>query len=728
MVFISICLSITLLRSPDYRVALTEKRKSAGTMVVDRNSRILRLEPNEQGEYMIWLMHDQIPDLVKNAFIAAEDKRFYHHFGFDPIATMRAIYSYMISGKIVSGASTISQQVVRMLEPRPRNLKSKFIEFCCAIRLEWQLSKDEILELNLNLAPMGGYLKGVGIASTVYYNKDLKMLSISEAAALAALPRSPSRFDPTKPQGKDLLIKEKDRIIDRMVSCGFISLEEANRNKGSQIRFRKRRIPREASHFTELALSKNQNRRKFVKTTLDHDVQKNLQEILVSHETRLAGKGIKQAAAIIVSVKDLEILSLMGSIRYGMTNGGYNNGAISMRSAGSTLKPFLYSEAFTDGYLVSSIIPDTSKTFKTPIGDYIPLNANRIEHGPVTLREALGSSLNLAAVKTIETIGIRKFFELLEQLELVNNRTKNYQQYGYGIAIGNLEVKLFDLVQAYACLASKGNFGRLRIFLDEPIIRRRVVEPQIAFKITQILSDHNARILMFGNPHFFDFGFPVAVKTGTSDGYRDAWAIAYTSDYVIGIWAGNFDGRPSSGLSGANACGPILKDVISNLYGSKNVQIKRDFLATPFVEDNFLRDDIVFLDAEYAGWIHKRELNLGVGRFRLKQIQDSRNSNEWEKNTQQPGIPYGPNRRARISITSPHDGDRFVMPPDNNLQIALKAVPQFVVPYIIWVVDGVEVARTDAPYEFYWRAGSGNHKILAVTPEQDAAKIEIHVD
>ncbi len=729
--FLSMGIYVFALKTPNYVEALHEKRGMVNQMVVDRKGRILRMEPNELGEYFIWLKHDQISQLMKNAVVAAEDKRFYQHYGFDPLATVRAVYGYYSAGKIISGASTISQQVVRMLHPRPRNVRSKIIEFFAAIKLEWQLSKEEILELNLNLAPMGGYLKGVGIASRVYFDKDIDMISVSEAAALAALPRSPSRFDPLKPSGKALLLQEKDRIISRMLACGFISSEQADRSRGKNIVFRKRRIPREASHFTEMALKRRISASTIVKTTLDSSIQKTVEETLTAHKSRLERNGVKQVALIIVGVKDLSVLALMGSMNYSPVNGGFNNGAIARRSAGSTLKPFLYALAFEKGVLPASTVPDIVRSYKTPLGDYIPLNANRVEYGPVSASEALGSSLNLSAIKIIERTGVSEFFNLLRALGLVDARSKTSDHYGYGLAIGNLEVSLFALTQAYACLPRHGVFGNLRLILEDPITSDRVLEASSVTEVTEILSSHSARIPAFGNPLFFDLGFPVALKTGTSDGFRDAWAIGYTSAHVIGVWAGNFNGRSSSGMSGASACGPILKDVISSLDTSSAISTDRVNLRQNGMGKDVTPDDHLYLGAEYAAWLHKRELSLGWGRYRLeesavtedRQIQDVQPGNRLGSHhlTSRPPGPM-------ITIVSPHDGDRFARPKGTKPIIPLRASLTQMVPEVTWIIDGVEVARTNAPYEFFWEAGSGAHSIMAVLPGHQASKIEITVE
>ena len=730
--FLSTGLYVFAFKAPNYAQALREKRDMVNQTVIDRKGRILRMEPDEHGEYLIWLTHDQITQLMKNAVVAAEDKRFYQHYGFDPLATVRAVYGYYSAGKIISGASTISQQVVRMLHPRPRTVRSKIIEFFAAIKLEWQLSKEEILELNLNLAPMGGYLKGVGIASRVYFDKDLNMISVSEAAALAALPRSPSRFDPSKPSGKALLLDEKDRIISRMLACGFISSEEADKSKGKNIVFRKRRIPRQASHFTEMVLKRHSSASRTVKTTLDSGIQKIVEETLAAHKLRLERNGIKQVALIVVGVKDLSVQALMGSMHYGPVHGGFNNGAIARRSAGSTLKPFLYAFAFEKGVLPTSTVPDIVRSYKTPVGDYIPLNANRVEYGPVSASEALASSLNLSAIKIIERTGISEFFNLLRVLELVDARSKPPDHYGFGLAIGNLEVSLFALTQAYACLSRHGVFGNLRLISDEPVSGIKVLDTRAVNEVTQILSSHSARIPAFGNPFFFDFGFPVALKTGTSDGFRDAWAVGYTSAHVVGVWAGNFNGRPSSGMSGATACGPILKDIISSLNTSSSISAVQANLGKVETGKDLSHDDHLYLGAEYANWLHKRELNLGLGRYRL---EESPASEDRQINDVRPGKGPGsahrvsPKPQSRmVSIVSPHDGDRFARPEGTNPIIPLRAYLTQMVPEVIWIIDGVEVARTGPPYEFLWEAGSGAHSIMAVLPEHQAAKIEITVE
>jgi membrane carboxypeptidase/penicillin-binding protein PbpC len=239
---------------PDYSNVTQEQKRLMGTAVLDRNGAILRLFPDGKGRIGLWRDIDSFPKHLKAAVIAAEDQRFYYHPGFDPIAIARAAYSNIRQDRRVSGASTITQQVVRLIQPRQRTFRSKIIELLCAIKMERQLSKEQILELDLNLSPMGGNIRGAGLAARIYFGKDVENITLPEAAALAALPRSPSRFDPRRRRGRRLLLREKDHILKRMAALGWITHEQLKMSLGSTVVFKNKTFPIRAPHFVDLAM------------------------------------------------------------------------------------------------------------------------------------------------------------------------------------------------------------------------------------------------------------------------------------------------------------------------------------------------------------------------------------------------------------------------------------------------------------------------------------------
>ena len=738
-------------RLPDYSNVTQEQKSLIGTAVLDRNGAILRLFPDGKGRIGLWRPIDSFPKHLKAAVIAAEDQRFYYHPGFDPIATVRAAYTNVREARRVSGASTITQQVVRLIRPRPRTFRSKIVELLCAMKMERQLSKEQILELDLNLSPMGGNIRGAGLAARVYFAKNVENITLPEAAALAAAPRSPSRFDPRRPIGRKLLMGEKDRILQRMAGLGWITREQLKMSLGPTVLFKNQTVPVRAPHFVDLALENRGETPAVMHTTLDLDVQRGLEQVIRSHRDRLRRMGITQAAALIVSCRSAEALALVGSFSYSESDQGFNNGVVAQRSAGSTLKPFLYALALEKGYGSIAEISDTDRTYQTPHGDYMPMNADRREYGPVNVRSALGNSLNISAVKVARWVGLEDLYQLLDRVEIITPKSPSADHYGLGLAVGNLEASLYQLVQGYMTLANEGRFRPLRLEPGPKTAGSRVFSPEVAYVITHILADPSARLLTFGNPGYFDFGFPVAVKTGTSSNYRDAWVIGYTSEHVIGIWAGNFDGRSSPGRMGAGVCGPMLFEIIRFLYGTtppetfaRPAGVREEIICSmsgkragprcPYTTSEIVpgshklmtcdlphQDQHHQLGPSYARWLHRRETQQGTSRFRLMTPhEDASGRAEHARSLT--------NKAARIEIISPHNRDRFILSRHRPNRIAFRALPSAVVEHVIWYLDGAELARTGPPYEFFWEPSRGNHELLAVTPDKAAAKASFFVE
>jgi len=538
--------------------------------ILDREGKILRLFPNDAGDFMIYSPIGSFSKTLKDAIFAAEDRRFYYHAGFDPWAIFRAIWLDMKSRKIVSGASTITQQLIRLARPRPRTIMTKISELFMAAKLEMQWNKEKILEAYLNLIPMSGNLRGVGIGAQILFAKNVDVLSTAEAATLAAIPQSPSRLDPDSSKGAKLLLARRNWILREMKEISFIDGETASRSIGVSLGTRKKKYPCLAPHFVDWVVENSGNPHGSIVTSLDSQIQSKLESVLYSHKGRLARCGARQTAAMILDTRTMQILAMAGSFYYGMTEAGFNNGCTAPRSGGSILKPFLYALALEKGYTPSSVIPDTSQNYKTPKGDYLPYNADRRSYGPVTIRSALGNSLNISAVKMLNALGIKPFFQFLVDLGVFSMNEAARDKYGLGLAIGNPEVKLIALAQAYGALANQGRKVAITYKLQKPNFDERLFSESTAFLILDILSDPSARLLTFGNPKFFAFEFPVAIKTGTSTNFRDEWLFAVTPRLIIGIWVGNFDGSPTFGLSGATACGPIIHDLFEEIMTDRN--------------------------------------------------------------------------------------------------------------------------------------------------------------
>ncbi len=772
----------------------------------DRYGRMLGFPPDSQGRRCVWVSLAEISEPLKNAFLAAEDARFYEHSGYDFKAITRAFLSNILEGRIVSGASTISQQVIRLVYPAKRTYSNKLKELYQSLQMEDELSKSEILEQYLNRVPMGNQLYGVESAALRYFDKRCEQLSLAECALLASLPKAPSRYNP---YGNYLnrLLKRKDWVLERMYNLGFITDEELKNALDVPMTFNKTHFPFRANHFVEMLKQDKELGNGNIITTIDLDIQTAAKNILQSHKHRLSNMGAYQASALILNNKTMDVLAMVGSMEYSKCNQGYNNGSTALRSAGSTLKPFLYGLAFEMGHSPATIISDTKKSYLTPMGAYLPYNYDRRFHGPVTIRTALGNSLNISAVKMLELLGLKRFYKLLDTLNLITDHSKISSYYGLGLAIGNLEVTLTQLVAAYATLANQGIYRELRFIKDEKTQPpKRVLQPETAYLITDILSDATARTLTFGTRDLYNFPYKLAQKTGTSTYYRDGWVIGYTPDYTVGIWVGNFDGAHTYRLSGAAGAGPILKDIISFLYQSRyplglekpdniiNIEICGLSGMSPSPWCPHLKKEIFIkgtglkkicdqhtgnnnyrsISPIYAKWLYNKNLKGVEGTFRLADYDynlDKVFTDPWQasakrirtpairiagnsrKNTSsktptivQPSISpenkhYSIGKLSSISNTSSADrigipkilyplpGDRFVAEFNNSRNyIEMQAQSETAVEYLLWIIDGVEYAKTPPPFTIYWEPTRGKHSVSIVNPSNRGSSVNFSVE
>lgn len=749
-----------------------EKHFADGGALTDRNGRILRVFPTGSGDFSVYSpLASHSAELI-GAILTAEDRNFFQHPGFDAAAILRAAWQNVSNSRVVSGASTITQQLIRVVRPRPRNLATKISELFMAIRLEGSLSKDQILERYLNAVSMFGNVRGINMAANLLFGKSVEMLNLGESAALAAAIQAPGRFDPFSVAGNQRLMRRRTWVLNEMLRAGKCSAAQYQNAIAETIPTVRRRRPFNAPHFCDLAVALHGMPVGTRKTTIDMTLQNLLSTTLKAHLPRLMKRGALQAGGMIVDSRNLEILAMAGSAQYGPLAGGFNNVCVARRSGGSILKPFLYALALEKGYFPSFVIPDTMQTFKTPQGEYHPYNADRKSYGPVTIRSALGNSLNVSAVKMLNLIGIKSFYSLLVDLDLLAARAGAEDFFGLGLAIGNPELRMLDLAKAYAVLINGGDLKSLRFFVGQPQQSNNIFSPQTAYQVFDMLSDPSARLFTFGNPAFFKTTAPVAIKTGTSTEYRDCWLLAVNSRFVIALWVGNFSGAPSRALSGATACGPIYKNIIDYLESNYQIEapkqpegVRRQAVCSisgqlpgkfcPHVGFDLFAasgpqpENCSFhksagaahdLPADYASWLGQRRKYLNVDPFRLAddtQVADPWNMNGLQKSESTSVLASGPvlveslhhsAARTDIRIVSPHDGDCYVMSSSQENFALLRAIPSQPVPEVIWLVNGSEFIRTPPPYEAYWPLTKGVHRICALTEGDMAAEIEIQVE
>ncbi|MCF7838694.1 MAG: penicillin-binding protein 1C, partial [Candidatus Marinimicrobia bacterium] len=495
---------------------------------------------------------------IVRALIAAEDQRFWSHPGLDGLALLRAVRQNVSAGRRISGASTLSTQVIRLVQPRRRTLAAKVIEAFRALQMEQRYSKLDILAQYLNRAPFGGNIVGIEAAAWRYFGKQAADLSLAEAALLAGLPQAPSRLRPDRHPAAARA--RQAYVLERMQAGGEISAGEARLALAQPLAIRQAHYPFRAPHFTDWAgVPPGLPPGAPAVTTLDSDWQRLAEEVL---ERRLAGRAITGGAIVLLDVRTGAVRALAGSPDYAAPDGGQYNAALAARGAGSTLKPFVYALALDQGRLSPhSMLRDVPRHYR----DYDPTNFDPVFRGVVSVREALVLSLNLPAIEAQDRVGQPRFLQLLRRLGLTT-LSRPADHYGTGLVLGNGEVRLLDLVNAYACLARGGAYLPVRAFEAlPPPAPRRLFSPEACWLITEMLSgDERAQD---ATGHAADVRLPrLAWKTGTSAGRRDAWTVAYNPEVVIGVWVGNLDGARSDWLVGRQAATPMVWDIFRRLY------------------------------------------------------------------------------------------------------------------------------------------------------------------
>ena len=539
---------------------------TSGVRFTDRTGTVLRESLVDGRRFIAPAAIGQLPSHFLAATICAEDKRFWSHHGIDPLAILRATANAIRERRTVSGASTISQQLIKIAQPRPRNLGSKLIEALQAVRLEQVWKKPQILQAYLDRVDYGNSRVGIVAAAEYYFGKPPADLSMAEAAFLAGLPQAPSRLNPRRHLARAL--ERQHQVLERMKRAGSICPEDWERARAEPIQLHFQSPDFDAPHFVDLVKQQRSlGKKQAVRTTLDLPLTRFCARSLHHYLDKLHDEHVGNGAVVVIENRTGNVLALVGSEDYFAPAAGQVNGAWAARSAGSALKPFTYLLALENGATPATILPDVPVAFTTPTGIYRPENYNHFCYGPVPLRIALGNSLNLPAVRLLNSLGGPAPLQKLLRDCGVTTLERPAAKYGLGLTIGNASVRLLELVNAYAALARLGEFQPYRLLQDEPVgPRRRIGEAGACYLLADILSDNRARALAFGTSSWLRFEFRVAAKTGTSTSYRDNWAVAYTPEFTAGVWVGNFDGSAMHGVSGVSGAAPVLHEIVEHLH------------------------------------------------------------------------------------------------------------------------------------------------------------------
>jgi len=558
------------------------------TIIYDRYGRVLYeiMDPNV-GRHQPTPLED-VPVHLRQATIATEDASFYSNPGVDVRAIIRAVWINLRGGEVLSGGSTITQQLARNLLLSPtergqRTLTRKLRESILAYRLARAFSKDHILELYLNQTCYGNLAYGVEAAARGYFGKSVRDLDLAECALLAGLPQAPSIYNPlTDPQAAGT---RQGIVLDLMEKNGYVNAGQAKAAAEEELSFAAAPFPIRAPHFVmyvweilrrdfgEEALYRQGLR---VYTTLDIDLQERARDIARHHLEQLSvprqggpSHNVANAALTALDPDTGDILVMLGSPDYfDAAIDGAVNVCLMPRQPGSAIKPLTYAAAFGAGYTPATMVLDVPTTFTTREGHpYVPINYDLAFHGPVLLREALGSSLNVVAVKVLERIGVRELISLAHELGITTLQDTSH--YGLALTLGGGEVRLVELTAAYATLANGGlrveprtilrveNVSGQVLWTQQPVEKQRVLDQRVAYLVTDILADDSARIPAFGEDSPLALSRPAAAKTGTTTDWRDNWTVGYTPQLVSGVWVGNADNSPMVSVSGIHGAAPM---------------------------------------------------------------------------------------------------------------------------------------------------------------------------
>jgi penicillin-binding protein 1C len=665
------------LRLPALDPALAEVRS---TVVLDRDGKLLRPFLTEGGRWRLPVGVDDVDPRFLELLFAYEDTRFFAHAGIDPRAVARAAVQGLRHGRIVSGASTLTMQVARLLEPREtRDLAAKRRQIVRALDLERRWSKRDILGFYLSLAPYGGNLEGIRAACLAWFGKEPKRLSIAEAALLVALPQSPETRRPDR--FSEAARRARDRVIDRAEAAGVLAADDAERARREPVPHARHPVPMFAPHLAEALVGERPEARVH-RTTIDLRLQSTLERLL---RERAETWGAKQSAAIVVlDNASGELLASVGGPDYfDAARAGAVDLTDAVRSPGSALKPFIYALAFENGLAhPETILEDRPARW----GAWAPENFDEAFHGTVTARHALQQSLNMPAVQLLEALGPQALVSRLDnaggKLELAKN-----SPVGLAVGLGGVGIRLEDLARLYAGLARGGDTRTIVRRLDEPgsaSDRRRLTDPVAAWYVADILRG--------APPPQNALAGRLAYKTGTSYGYRDAWAVGFDRRLTVAVWVGRPDGAPVPGLVGRLVAAPVLFDAWQRIgFDPETIPAPRGILKATSAS---LPPPL-------------RHLRRDVPKTIAATL------------------------KPRLEITFPPDGARIDLGLAAHIAdpgpVALKAhggVPPFV-----WLVDGRPVAEADGRRESLWQpSGPGFARLSVIDATGASASVQVRLE
>ncbi len=654
-----------------------------------------------------WNIHDHvslhnIPHFLLRAFIVSEDKRFYRHNGVDWSARLHALFQNIKALNAVRGASTISEQVIRMWHPRPRTLWSRWLEGFEAGRLEKVFSKKDILEFYLNQIPYAGQRRGVVQAARDFFDRDLDTLSLQEMLALVVMVRAPARLDVRKNSKR--LARSAIQLADRLLEYGVLDKGQHASLHNVDINIRETSLPVTADHFVQylhqMLPPETFRSTSRLRTTLDSGVQHIVQTILDHRLMDLKNRGARNGAVLVVDHWQNEVLAWANSgAHLEDVASSWFDAVITRRQPGSTLKPFLYALALSKGWTAATLVDDSPLSETVGRGLHAYHNYSRTHYGPIRVREALGNSLNIPAIRAIQFVGVESFLDCLHKLG-IRSLQQHPDYYGDGLALGNGEITLLELVQAYTVLARRGIYRPLRFLMDE-IPRQedtnRIFSAEITSLIGNILADPEARRLEFDDGSLLRFPVQTAIKTGTSSDYRDAWAIGFNHGLTVGVWIGNLDRDATEGITGANGPALVLRSIFAELNHHR--ETRPLYLSPLLVKAEICRDTGLTADGNCAS------------------------TSEWFVVGSEPETrTFSAENVQPVFLRHPSEGMQLAMDPripDDQEAFVFKLANLRGSQPVDWYVDGRRVASTSGG-KYLWNLQPGPHTVSASVRQTDS--------
>ncbi len=673
--------------------------------VLDRNATPLNITYQNR-----WNVHDyvslhEIPEILQQIFVLSEDKRFYQHNGIDWTARVHAMWQNMKSLEVVRGASTITEQVVRIIYPRPRTFWSRWVEGFEANLYEQKFSKAEILEFYLNQVPYAGRKRGVVQAARYYFDRDLQTLDLKEMMALSVLVRSPSRLDLRK--GTIEIERPIKDLAIRLLEMKLISEQDYQAILIQPLQIQDFFLPVKATHFVNYIQQNNLTTNKRyakVRTTLDASLQQKISAILQQRLIDLKARQVANGAVLVVNHQNQEILAWVNA---NVDQQFSHYDAITLpRQPGSTLKPLLYALALQKGWTAATLIDDSPLTTAVGTGLHTYQNYSRHYYGLLRLRDALGNSLNIPAIRAVQFVGTENFLHYLHKLGIYS-LDASAEFYGEGLALGNGSISLLELVQAYTVLANRGQFKPLKseLFSSDPNAVQ-LLSPEVTSIIADILSDSDARRLEFGRSSLLRFPIETAIKTGTSSDYHDAWTIGFNHRYTVGVWLGNLSQQPMNQISGANGAALVLRAVFAEL--NRHEQTQALYRSPNLISVEICRDTGLLKNDTCAS---RTELFI-IG-TEPKQIQPV----QVKKKTIQHPYLQQPTEGLQIAL-DPRIADEFEQ---FKFKLAVDMVNDF--NCIDWILDDEIIATTTEHY-YLWTPERGQHALQARVQRHQATALD----